>query len=394
MLGPYAARASISAPTRTRKAATALIAVLLGAVLAVTPASPAHAAAWSITPTPNASPQRNLFTGVDVLTATNAWAVGYFDASSAPWQRPLAARWDGAAWRLTSPPTPSAGAWLSGVDGSATGNVWAVGATGAAPLIQRWNGSAWNRVVSPSPAGASSADLRGVKAVSASDAWAVGNAVVPGGSPSSRTMIQRWNGTSWNIVPSPSPDPTQNLLVAVDRVADNAAWAVGNIGHDGYGGGTVAGLVLRWNGSAWTREAIPGSDSTFSIVTLHDVVALAANDVWVVGSAFHRQLFREVPYLLRWNGQTWQHSTILNPPAGAFHGVTALSQTNVYAVGTGGLVARWNGSNWSREKTPAPGLSNALLAASTTGTGNVWAAGWQMNSGGTLRTLAMRTSNG
>jgi len=127
---------------------------------------------------------------------------------------------------------------------------------------------------------------------------------------------------------------------------------------------------------------------------LHDVVALAANNVWVVGSAFHRQLFQEVPYMLRWDGQDWQHSTIPNPPAGAFHSVTALSPTKVYAVGTGGLVTRWNGSSWTRETTPSPGLSDALVGASSTGTGNVWAVGWQMNSGGTLRTLAMRTGNG
>jgi hypothetical protein len=363
-------------------------------LVALLAAHPALAATWSTTPTPNTGQQRNLFTGVDALSSTNAWAVGYFDATTAPWQRPLAARWNGTRWTLTSPSTPSAGGWLNGVDGNTASNVWAVGAGGSTALIQRWNGSTWSTVPSPVPAGATSSTLNGVRAFSAGSAWAVGNAVIPGGNPASRTLIQRWNGTSWSIAPSPSPDSIQNLLVAVDGVAANDLWAVGNVGHDGYGGGTVAGLVLHWNGSSWTRAAIPGADSTFSIITLRDVVAPAANNVWVVGSAFHRQLFREVPYLLHWNGQTWRHSTLANPPAGAFHSVTALSASKVYAVGTGGLIARWNGSSWTRETTPPAGSSNALTAASANGPGTVWAVGWQTNSSGTLRTLAMRTSNG
>ena len=333
--------------TRRDRTAAVLTAILACAVLVTALANPAYAASWSVVPTPNASAQRNLFTGVDATSSTNAWAVGYYDASTAPWQRPLAARWNGTGWTLASPPTPSAGGWLGGVDGSAS-----------------------------------------------NDVWAVGSAVVPGSSPSNRSMIQRWDGTNWSIVTSPSPDTAQNPLVAVDGVTADDLWAVGNKGDDGYGGGTVAGLVLHWNGSTWTQAAIPGADSMFSIITLHDVVAPAADDVWVVGSAFHRQLFREVPYLLHWNGQTWQHSTIPNPPAGAFHSVTALTATKVYAVGTNGLVARWNGTSWVRETTPSPGASNALLAAAAIGTATVWAVGWQTNSGGTLRTLAMRTNNG
>jgi hypothetical protein len=380
-------------PDRRRRGSRRAAVLLAATVLALLPEHGAYAATWSMTPTPNASQQRNLFTGVDAVNTTNAWAVGYFDAATAPWQRPLAARWNGTQWTLASPPTPSSGGWLNGVDGSAATSVWAVGAAGSTALIQRWNGTAWSTAPSPIPAGATSTVLNGVRTFGANSAWAVGNAVIPGANPASRTLIQRWNGTRWSIVPSPSPDSTQNLLVAVDGVTANDVWAVGNLGHDGYGGGTVAGLVLHWNGSTWTKAAIPGADSTFSIITLRDVVAPAANNVWVVGSAFHRQLFREVPYLLHWNGQTWRHSTLANPPAAAFHSLTALSATKVYAVGTGGLVARWSDNSWTRETTPA-GSSTALLAASATGTGTVWAVGWQTNTSGTLRTMAMRTSNG
>jgi hypothetical protein len=77
--------------------------------------------------------------------------------------------------------------------------------------------------------------------------------------------------------------------------------------------------------------------------------------------------------------------------------VTALSPTKVYAVGQGdsrALVAKWDGSIWTLEAVPAPEPYSNLLGTAVTGTSTVWAAGIQMDSGGILRTLAMRTSNG
>jgi hypothetical protein len=370
-------------------------AAALVAMIAI-PASPAYAATWSVTPTPDVSSLGSRFYDTDALSASDAWAVGYADTGATPTMRPMAAHWNGSAWTLASPPTPAAGGWLGGVDGDAADNVWAVGAAGSAGLTQRWNGSEWTTVPSPGPAGASGASLSGVKSFGTGDAWAVGNAFVPSASPANRTLIQHWNGSTWDSVPSPSPDPVQNRLVAVDGVAPDDAWAVGGLGHDGYGGATVTALVLHWNGSSWTRVTVPTADSTFSVVELHDVVAASATEVWAVGQAFHRLTFRQVPYVLRWNGQTWQHTTIPGAPNGTFYGVSALSPTKVYAVGESNgraLVARWNGTAWAQETVPAPSSYNALLGSAATGTGTVWGVGLQMG-GGAFRTLAMRTGNG
>jgi hypothetical protein len=389
---------SRSARTRVRTGAAVPAALLVGAVIAAVPAAPAFAATWSVTPTPDAGSGRNMFAAVDAISTTDAWAVGYSGPDSAPWvDRPLAARWNGSTWSLDSPPTPTGGGWLSDVDGNATGNVWAVGQSGGGALTQRWNGTAWSTVPNPVPAGANGAVLEGVKTFDTGSAWAVGSATLPSSRPSVQTLIQRWNGTSWSIVPSPNPDQTQNKLVAVDGVAADDAWAVGGIGHDGYGGETVTPLVLRWNGSTWTRVPLPDDGPMFSVPVLRDVVVVSNDDVWAVGQVFHLGLLRQVPYLLHWNGQTWQHSTIPTPPAGVFNGVTALSSTKVYAVGVGdsrALIARWNGAAWSRETTPSTAGSSLLGGAAATGTGTVWGVGAQANSSGTLRTLAMYTSGG
>jgi len=58
-------------------------------------------------------------------------------------------------------------------------DAWAAGyytkSTGVAePLILHWNGTAWKKVTTPAPSGGRYNSLYGVSAVSATDAWAAG----------------------------------------------------------------------------------------------------------------------------------------------------------------------------------------------------------------------------
>src|SRR5262249_23565307 len=68
--------------------------------------------------------------------------------------------------------------------------------------------------------------LYGVAAVSSSDAWAVGDyhntidAVF-------RTLVERWNGSTWSIVSSPNGDTQENVLNSVAAISGSDVWAVG-----------------------------------------------------------------------------------------------------------------------------------------------------------------------
>ena len=68
-----------------------------------------------------------------------------------------------------------------------------------------------------------------------------------------------------------------------------------------------------------------------------------------------------VPFALRWDGHSWTNVTVPSPTSqgGRLFGVTALSPTQVYAVGQApnipSLVMRWNGQNWATESTPSTG---------------------------------------
>jgi hypothetical protein len=93
-------------------------------------------------------------------------------------------------------------------------------------LILHYDGRTWLQVPSPSPATFN--ELTGVRAISANDAWAVGN--VTDGT-SFKTLTLHWDGTSWTQVASPSPGPVGlTQLTSVAAISPTEAWAVGSFG--------------------------------------------------------------------------------------------------------------------------------------------------------------------
>jgi hypothetical protein len=116
----------------------------------------------------------------------------------------------------------------------------------------------------------------------ARSAWAVGFSGTK-----DRAVIERWNGTVWKQVPTPSPQGS-GLVRAAATSASNV-WAVGGIG----GGMT---LIERWNGATWTRtpSLSPGSAS------LSAVAAISASNAWAVGTADGKTLIEH------WNGISWK----------------------------------------------------------------------------------------
>jgi hypothetical protein len=132
----------------------------------------------------------------------------------------------------------------------------------------------WTVVQSPSPT--EHVVLEDVHALAPDLAWAVGRAYGPVGPGSeSQTLAMRWNGTSWTVVPTPSPSPYPGggwcELLAVEAVSPDDVWAAGDMrvqGPDGFLGTQI--MIQRWNGSAWTLFPAPmtsggsGTSSTTS----------------------------------------------------------------------------------------------------------------------------------
>jgi erythromycin esterase-like protein len=206
---------------------------------------------WTVQPSPNVSVGGNLsqLLGVAATSSSDAWAVGYYENGVA--LQTLIERWDGTTWKVQ--PSPNVGGSdnkneLLGVASTSETNVWAVGKyrtrRGNHTLLERWDGTTWK--VQPSPNPGRFNQLSGVSATSSTNAWAVGfyhNGGVP-----VHTLAEHWNGTAWTVRPSPNPGSEYNYLDGVAATSSTNAWAVGYFNNFG---GLDRTIALHWNGTAW-----------------------------------------------------------------------------------------------------------------------------------------------
>jgi hypothetical protein len=224
-------------------------------------------------------------TGVADLSPTDAWAVGEGNGA-------LLEHWNGSAWSSVTIPdpdfTPGAGQSISAL--SAT-DIWVVGTTvntttgTTTAEALHFNGTAWAVVPMQQP-GTNTPTIGAVTAISATDAWAVGEDIGATSAPGGSTLIEQWNGAKWSIVPSPTPGADPGLTGVAARGSGDV-YAVGN-NLPSINGGAVQGLVLRWNGSTWSQDADP-TDGTYSPLFAAATVPGAANE-WAVGTLSNASL--------------------------------------------------------------------------------------------------------
>jgi len=238
-------------------------------------------------PSPGNGISGSTLSGVSAVSASDAWAVGGYETSAKVFKT-LAVHWDGSRWSQVPSPSPGGarGSGLSAVSAVSAAGAWAVGCygfnvnTGASTtLALHWDGTRWAQVATPSPGAAHSACLEGVAALSASDAWAVGFFTPNPTSGAQKPLVLRWDGARWAQVPSPSPgDTLVTELTSVDAISATDAWAVGDVFNGT--SQTQRTLVFHWNGTRWARVASPSPG--FS--ALYGVSAVSASDAWAVGA--------------------------------------------------------------------------------------------------------------
>jgi len=303
---------------------------------------------------------------------------------------------------------PNNDGFKSAFMGDYTGNVWnSTGTTLYASWMDSRNGAsmqdevggrigtgsvpAWNFACSPN-VGASSNQLNGVAAVSASDVWAVGYAYPSASTGVSQTLTEHWNGTSWNVVSSPNVGTLSNSLNAVAVVSASDVWAVGYSHTSSGGTESLQTLIEHWNGTSWSVVSSPnvGSDDV-----LNGVAVVSATDIWAVGYANNESQ----TLIEHWNGTSW--SVVSSPNVGTFknqlNSVAVVSATDIWAVGYADssssgvlqtLTLHWNGSSWSVVSSPSPGTStNQLTAVAVVSASDIWAVGFFFTTSGLQETL-------
>jgi hypothetical protein len=288
-------------------------------------------------------------------------------------------------------PLPETTAELQGIYAVNANEAWAAGwrqsrSAGSQTLIEHWTDGTWQNVTSPSPGSTENVlyDISGGR----SSMWAVG---AVRGLGASQTLILRWGGHSWDLVDSANRGLSDNLLMAVasGRIDDDA-WAVGSAADDDR---VVSALVEHWNGSTWSL--VPTPDFGASASALTDVVVLPSGDVWVSGSI--RESGKPSRALaMRWSHGAW--TVTATPVIGLstrFNALAGTSESNLWAAGSadeGGrtitLIARWNNDAWSITPSPNPGTSgNEIRSVWVAANGRAWAVGLYSN-GSEVRPLA------
>jgi hypothetical protein len=179
-------------------------------------------------------------TDVDMLTASEGWAVGTRQG------QPFILRRHTLGWASMPLPAFEGPASLESVYATSPNDAWAVGFQQQAgvrrALILHWDGTRWIRATIPTPPAAETA-LTSVAATSASDVWAIG-------SQCSESMCLAWvlhlAAGTWRIEPT-APGVELTSLVAF---APNDVWLFGQASSQP----SALDHVEHWDGTRFTVD--------------------------------------------------------------------------------------------------------------------------------------------
>ena len=333
---------------------------------------------WSIVSSPNAGMFSNNLISVTCISPSQCWAVGAYDYSETPnIHLTLVERWDGMSWTIVPSPNPNTqNATLWEVTCSSASDCWAVGNYIGGPnnygrtLIERWDGISWT--ITPSPNGGTAQDdngLGGVTCTALTECWAVGYAGL-------HTLIERWDGTSWTIAssPDPSPSPGANLR-AVTCPSPSDCWTAGFY----YNGTAFQTLVEHWDGTSWAIFPSPNTSRAQNNF-LYGVACTATSQCWSVG---YYQDANGLPHTLieRWDGTSWTIAPSANRASDNYlFDVACASTSQCWGVGFSDgqtLVEEWDGTSWtiatSDNISGAP--HNVLRGVTCSATSQCWSVG-------------------
>jgi len=262
--------------------------------------------AWTIIPSPEASEGSNALSGLGWLSDDEMWASGSYLLDGE--RHTLIERWDGFRWSIEpSPDGPLATNWLTGIAAVASDAVWVVGystdrdvaTTHSVTLIERWDGESWKVIPSPNLSTEDvgeefgghpiNNELFGIAAVSRDDIWAVGRSY---SFSQSQELIVHWNGENWSVVPCPHPGD-YGWLRGVAVVSDKDVWALGEhyveVPLGEEGGVGSLQQNLIQHWDGVEWTVVESPNVGFAVNGLFGATVISRDDIWAVG--YHLEVF-------------------------------------------------------------------------------------------------------
>ena len=370
---------------------------------------------------------QNPIKGIKAFSPTNVWAFGYAYWLSTedgnPVTFPYVTHWDGTQWTEVG---CGCGPVIEDVSATAPNNIWTLGSSGDSPYTKNashWDGTNWTTTNIPN-LGLYHLNLTDIKAVSADDAWIVGYSEDYNYIGYNTPLALHWDGRSWQVVPLPLNELSR--LFGIEGTSSTDLWAVGDAGCSDYTYCIQVGsLVLHWDGTRWNRMSDTPAGSMRAIVSinpgsiwtggdlgipwlehytggwteapdtltgessniLNGVAAVAADDIWAVGSYDRARYTQDTvlrTLIQHWDGTNWSTIPSPNPPyESALRSVFALSSNDVWAVGyatdtrSHDLAEHWDGTQWSIVPIPTIPDTTELRGVTSLAPDNVWAVGFK-----------------
>lgn len=237
---------------------------------------------------------------------------------------------------------------LLSITGTATDDVWTVGGdTGAGPLVLHYDGSTWTPIDT-----GSTGDLWWVW-LDGEETWMVGA--------DSRVLTRHADGTLSEL----TLEVPGLTLFGIWGSGPSDIWTVGgdiNVASNG-------AHVFHYDGSTWTDMTLP--EDAASKVAMYKVWGSGPSDVWIVGGG---------GVVLHWDGAAWtsvgsdQERTLFT---------VAGDDGGVYAVGgqISGTILHYDGSAWIDETPELASQQNGVAARSGCSPASVGIGGSVYNRG-------------
>ncbi len=359
----------------TRRALAIVLAIGLSSALPVsrswTDSAGATSRAWSIVDSPNPSGSTTAeLSGVACPLTTSCFAVGNFSSDPGGTDLQATAAWWNGSWSLMSVPTPvnATGTVLTDVSCPGAASCFAVGnrSTTSAlnTLVEHWNGTSWDIEASPRPSTATAAVLSDVSCPDLQSCFAVGYHDEDFGA---RALTERFDGTKWALVRSARPaDASDVVLDAVSCQNRKSCYAVGYYSSDV----AVKTLVERWNGRRWAvMTSRNPAHADFSV--LSGISCPSSTTCVAVG--YRSTAAGDAPLAERWDGKAWHLMTTPQPAHSSFgvlNDVSCRGRAACIAVGdyssgstTWTLADHWDGKAWRLMTVPSPAEATVSVLA-------------------------------
>jgi hypothetical protein len=325
-------------------AAAAGLAVGLAAVPAALAATSPH---WRVFYTPPRSPSQ--LTVIAAIGRRDAWAAGSNNAGL------YVVHWNGADWRRVD--VPGGRNFVpTGIQATSANDVWISGSGGTEPAAMVYNGTAWDPVNLPEPSYA-------YAVVSSTDVWGIrGGSCTAGARPQCTTDIWHWSDGS--VTTYSVAGEVQDIVAAGRHV-----WILAQQALHG-GPPTSSSLPQFYYGDASGLHEL--TTPRGRIGTFPQIAASPSGQLWLLAPGLSRHAFGAVDY---WNGTRWTRYAIPARPDVSF-GSWGFIYDNHNGVWLGPYL-HWTGRRWISTSPHGPnGSFELMFVAPVPGSASAWAVGF------------------